>query len=162
MKSLVLATGLVLALGAEVWAGEAGMAKVGDIMIEGGWARASIGKAPNSAAYMTVMTQGDAPDQLIGAATPIADAADLHTHIMDGDVAKMRPVEAIEVTPDQPAVLEPGGFHIMLMGLKQPLHEGDAFPLTLTFKNAGEVTLDVPIHGLGGNMKHEKKHQHGS
>jgi copper(I)-binding protein len=50
----------------------------------------------------------------------------------------------------------------MHLGLKQPLHDGDAFPLTLTFNNAGEVTLDVPIHGLGGNMKHAKKHQHGS
>jgi copper(I)-binding protein len=93
-------------------------------------------------------------------ATPVAESAELHAHIMDGDVARMRPVEAIEVSPGEPTVLEPGGFHVMLMGLKQPLNEGEVFPLTLTFEKAGEVTMEVPIRGLKGEMKQGEGHQH--
>lgn len=162
MKNFVLAASLVFTLGHQAVAGDAGMASVGDIIIHDGWARASIGRAPNSAAYMTVMTKGEAPDQLISAATSVAEAAELHNHIMEGDVAKMRPVEAIEVKPGEPAMLAPGGFHVMLMGLKQKLNEGEVFPLTLTFEKAGEVTLEVPIRSIRGGMKQGEGHKHGS
>jgi len=153
--------GLGLCLAAPAFAGDAGMAKTGDIMIHDGWARASIGKAPNSAAYMTLMTHGDSTDTLIAVSTPVADKAELHNHVMDDGIAKMRQVEAIEVSPGEPAALEPGGLHIMLIGLKQALEEGTDFPLTLVFENAGNVTFEVPILGIKDAMHKGGSHKHG-
>ena len=155
-----LATACVsLFLSMQAFAGDAGTAKVGDVMIHDGWARASIGSAPNSAAYMTLMISGDAGDKLLGASSPAAETAELHTHLMENGIARMRPVEAIEVAPGEPTVLEPGGLHLMLMGLKGQLEEGDAMPITLTFEKAGEVTLDVPVRGIKGGMKHGEGHE---
>lgn len=165
MKYLLKLTSVALALGSliltqSVLADEADEAILGDILIQESWARASLGKAPNSAAYMTLMSHGDAADKLIAVSTPVADRAELHNHILEDGIAKMRPVEAIELVPGEPFVLEPGGFHVMLMGLKEKLGEGESLPLTLTFEKAGEVTLDVPILGLKGPMKRGGDHKH--
>ena len=101
---------------------------------------------------MTLEIMGEEPDRLIGGSSPVAEKAELHTHIMEGGVAKMRPVDAIEVAAGTPTVLEPGGLHLMLIGLNQKLEEGATMPLTLVFENAGEVTLEVPIKGMAGGM----------
>lgn len=154
--------GASLALAMPALAEDAGMAKVGDIMIHDGWARASIGSAPNSAAYMTLVTEGADVDRLVAASTPAADRAELHTHLMEDGVAKMRQVEAIEVAPGEATPLKPGGLHIMLMDLKGELAEGTSLPVTLTFENAGEVTLELPVRDLRGGMKHGTDHKHGS
>ena len=121
------------------------MAEVGDISIRDAWVRASIGSAPNSAAYMVIETSGDQPDQLVGASSPAADQVQMHAHVMDGDIARMRPVEAIEVAPGEPTLLQPGGLHLMLVGLQQRLTAGESMPVTLRFADAGEVTLEIPI-----------------
>lgn len=162
MHRILRAAGLGLCLATPAFADDAGMAKTDAIMVHDGWARASIGKAPNSAAYMTLMAHGDTADRLIAVSTPLADKAELHNHVLDDGIAKMRQVEAIEISPDEPAALEPGGLHIMLIGLKQALEEGTDLPLTLVFENAGDVTLEVPILGMkdarqrGGDQKHSE------
>ena len=158
MNKLITAAFFTLAVATQALAGDLGMAKIGDIMVHDGWARASLGKAPNSAAYMMLMTHGDESDKLVGAATPVAETAELHNHVMDGDIARMRPVDAIEIRPGESVTLEPGGFHIMLMGLKKKLDEGQTVPLTLTFEKAGEVKVDLPIQSLKAAMEHD----HGS
>ncbi len=162
MRKILTATCLTLMFATQANADDAGIVRVGDLMIDQSWARASIGKAPNSAAYMTLTTHGDVADRLISVATPIAEAAELHNHIMEGDIAKMRQIEAVDVKPGEPINLEPGGLHVMLMGLKEELKAGDVVPLTLTFEKAGDVTLDVPIKSLKDSMKHGSKHEHGS
>jgi copper(I)-binding protein len=141
---------LALGVGFAMSALAADTAKVGNIMIHEPWARASIGNAPNSAAYMTLEIMGEEPDRLVGGSSPLAEKAELHTHLMEGGVAKMRPVDAIEVSPGTPTVLEPGGLHLMLIGLNQKLEEGATMLLTLVFENAGEVTLEVPVRGMAG------------
>ena len=137
-------------------------AKVGDIAIDQPWARASLGNAPNSAAYMILQNTGAVPDRLIGGSTPVATQVS-YTHVMEGGVAKMRPVDAIEVAPGQPTVLEPGGAHVMLQGLTQKLEEGTTMPLTLVFEHAGEVTLEVPVEGImaGRGPGHDDSMDHG-
>ena len=82
---------------------------------------------------------------------------------MEGGVAKMRPVDAIEVAPGQPTVLEPGGPHVMLRGLTQKLEAGTTMPLTLVFEHAGEVTLEVPVEGIaaGTGPGHDDSMDHG-
>lgn len=120
----------------------------GELRIEQPWARASATKAAKAgAAYLTVINLGVEPDRLIGATTPLAKKAGLHYVVIDQGVMKMLPVAAIEVSPGEPAVLRPGGLHIMLMGLQAPLVEGETFPLTLTFEKAGNVEVEVTIQG---------------
>ncbi len=130
---------------------------LGDLAIHKPWARASIGQAQAGAAYVTVMNKGSLPDRLIAVEGEVANRVELHNHMMDGGVMKMRPVKAIEVAPGEPAVLKPGGLHIMLMGLKAPLVKGESFPLTLVFERAGRVEIEVSI-GEGTAMEHQMDH----
>jgi copper(I)-binding protein len=132
-----------------------------DIVIHDAWARASLGAAPNSAAYMVIETTGAAPDRLIGGATPVAAKVEPHAHVMEGGIAQMRPVDAIEIDPGTPTVLAPGGLHLMLIGLKEKLEDGATFPLTLTFERAGPVTVEVAVRGLAGSMGHGGHGGHG-
>ena len=135
--------------------------KLGDLMVDHPWARASIGQAKAGAAYLTIVNGGSEADRLIAAATPAAKRTELHTHIMKDGVMKMREVEAVEVAPGEPTVLQPGGLHVMLMGLKAPLSEGETFPLTLTFEKAGSLEVTVKIESaksMEPSMKHEHKH----
>lgn len=98
----------------------------------------------NSAAYMTIRNTG-AADNLIAASTDVAGKVELHTVTADGDVMKMEQVEKIEVPANGEAVLKPGGFHIMLLEIKQDLKVGDTLDLTLTFEKAGKITVKVPV-----------------
>jgi copper(I)-binding protein len=139
----------------------AGDVKVGDITVEGPWARASAGKAKAGAAFMTLNNAGATDDRLTGVSAGVSDKAQLHTHIKEGDIMRMRPVEAIDVPAGGVAALEPGGHHVMFMGLHEPLKEGETFPLTLTFEKAGEVTVEVMVMKVGA-MGHGSMHGHGS
>jgi hypothetical protein len=140
--------------------------ELGALTIGQPWARASAGAVKNGAAFLTVENHGTETDRLLSAATPAAAAAELHTHMMDGDgVMRMRQVEAIELAPGSEVKLAPGGIHIMLMGLAAPLQEATTFPLTLRFEHAGEVTVEVTVgavaamgHGAGGGTHMDGGH----
>lgn len=130
-------------------------ASKGPITVTGAWARPTIAKMKISAAYFAATIADGATDTLIAAKTPVADKAELHQHIMQGDVAKMRPVDAVPLSADHPVVFQPGGYHIMIMGVKNPpLREGTTFPLTLTFEKAGDVTVTVNVSKMGSGMSH--------
>ena len=155
-----IAVPLALALAAgSAWA-------EGSIAVTEPWARASAPAARNGAAYMVVSNGGAEADRIVAAESPVAEKAELHTHLMDNGVMKMRPVEAIEVSPGEPAVLRPGGLHVMLLGLKQPLTQGGRFPVTLKFAKAGAVTVEVAVQGAGamgpGGMDHGHGGDHGA
>ena len=111
------------------------------------WARASAGPAKTAAAYLTIVDQGQ-PDRLTGASTPVAAEATLHESMADMGMMKMRPVDGIALTPGKPVTLSPGGYHLMLTGLKAPLKAGDTFPLTLRFEHAEPVTVTVAVEPL--------------
>jgi periplasmic copper chaperone A len=160
MRRLLGTAALVAAIGGMALAAD--RVEVGGVMIVDAWARASLGTAPNSAAYMTLEATGAEGDRLIGGATPAAERVELHVHLMEGDIARMRQVDAVEVAPGAPTVLAPGGLHVMLVGLTAPLEEGATLPLTLVFEGAGEVLLEVPVHGLrAAPPGHHGSHGHG-
>src|SRR3546814_14999154 len=71
---------------------------------------------------------------------------------MDGDIMKMHRLEAVEIPAHGSAVLRPGSHHLMLIGLKQPLHEGERFPLTLTFEKAGTITVEITVEGIASTI----------
>jgi periplasmic copper chaperone A len=133
--------------------------RVGAIVIRDPWARASPSPMMQAgAAYAQLENTGSRPDRLIAAASPAAERVELHTHIKDGDIMRMRRVEAIEVPPGERTVLQPGGLHVMLMGLRQPLRAGETVPLTLVFEEAGSVELAVPVAAAGMRMPPHGKH----
>jgi len=137
----------------------------GDIHIMKPWSRPLPAVSVNGAAYMTLVNKGSVPDRLLSISTPAARKAELHNHIMEGGLMKMRPVGTFEITPEDPSVLQPGGLHIMLMGLSQPLVDGNSFPLTLNFERAGSIEVEVmifdPEETGDGHMKHDKKKEGG-
>lgn len=117
------------------------------VTLVGGWARSSPMGAPNGAVFGLLVNLGAEPDMLVSASTPAAEVVELHETIMgDGDVMQMRPVEGgIAVMPDNYLALQPGGLHIMLINLTQPLVAGETLDLTLNFEHVGEVVVTVPI-----------------
>jgi periplasmic copper chaperone A len=125
--------------------GETNETVVGAIRIIEPWARASAGMATVGAAYMTIENTGATADRLIEAASPAAETVELHTHIVEGDIMRMRAVEGIDLPPGETVELQPGGLHVMLIGLGAPLEMGEYIPLTLTFAEAGTTTVEVEI-----------------
>ena len=128
------------------WAPSAAQSKA--VEVDNAWARATPGKAETGAAYVTLKATAGA-DRLIGATTPVAKKAELHTMTMEGGVMKMRPLTGIDLPAGQPVTLKPGAMHIMLLGLTAPLHAGQSFPLTLQFEKAGTEMVDVSVEQIG-------------
>ncbi|HLR14072.1 MAG TPA: copper chaperone PCu(A)C [Burkholderiaceae bacterium] len=129
----------------------------GDIVIKKPWSRATVQGMANGVSYFELHNHGDEDDRLVDVASPVSGKAELHTHEKDGDVMRMRQVPHIEVPAQGQAVLEPGGYHVMLMKLHEPLEQDSSFPLTLTFEHAGEVTVDVHVERM---MKSRAEHDH--
>lgn len=134
-------TGVALFSTSSAWAGE--------MSVTDAWARASAGMARAGAAFVTITNSGSSDDRVIAAQAPVSDVAELHTHIKEGDVMRMRPVEDIPVKAGETVVLKPGGLHVMFMGLHEGLKEGQTFPLTLTFEKAGAVETTVTVGAAG-------------
>jgi copper(I)-binding protein len=139
IKLLAFAAGLVAA--------SAALAQPTQLDVANAWAGATPGKAENGAAYVTITSP--TADRLVSANTPVAKKAELHTMSMQGMVMKMRPISGVDIPAGQPISLKPGGEHIMLMGLNEPLLEGQSFPLTLDFEKAGPRTVTVTVEKAG-------------
>jgi len=121
---------------------------VGDLVIKHPWARPTVTNRTPGAAYFVVQNRGEATDRLVGAHPDPAFAAraELHTHLMDGDVVRMRRVEGgIAIPAGEAVALEPGGLHVMLYELTAALEPGLLRKLTLEFENAGVVDVWVYV-----------------
>jgi len=119
----------------------------GGLVIKDAWARATIGQGKTGAVYFSIANRGGKADRLLAVETPVAKRADLHAHLVEGGIMKMRPVAEIEVAGRGTATLEPGAGHVMLMGLNGPLVEGARFTMTLVFESAGRVEIPVSVAG---------------
>jgi periplasmic copper chaperone A len=126
-------------------------ASAAGLIVEGAWARASLGGAKNGIVYATLRNAGGEALRLVGGSTPVADRIEFHIHVMDGDVMTMKELDSIPLQPGGTAVLKPGGMHVMLVGLKRPLKEGESFPLILTPANGAAVTVQVTVLGATAN-----------
>ena len=143
------ALAFVLALGGTAAAEEY---SVGTIQIGNPWTRATPKGSTVAGAYMTISNKGSAPDRLVGGSSAVADRFEVHSMVMDGGVAKMRPVDGgLEIKPGETVELKPGSFHVMLMGLKQPLAKGQKVKATLEFEKAGKVDIEYAVQALGAS-----------
>ncbi|HEY4069526.1 MAG TPA: copper chaperone PCu(A)C [Burkholderiaceae bacterium] len=149
MPSNPFIAGAVLAFAA--LAANAQDAKVGAISITHAYARATVPGQPGGGAFLTIANAG-ADDKLVAVSTAAAKNAELHTMAMDGNVMRMRQVDAIALPAGKTVELKPGNYHVMLTGLKAPLKAGERFALSLKFEKAGEVQVEVPVEALGAAM----------
>jgi len=146
---------------------DADQTKNNGIMVEESWARATAGPAKAGAAYFTVANMGEETDRLVAVKSELAKRTEIHNHLMEDGVMKMRHVDAVEVAPGTPTVLQPGGLHIMFMGLHKPFVKGETLPMTLVFEKAGEIDIEFVVQGVGAkSIQHNghdgHKHKHGS
>jgi copper(I)-binding protein len=113
--------------------------------------------AHTGALFVSIHNQGG-KDHLVSAHTDIADKTELHTHVHEGGLMKMQQVEQIEVPAGATLELAPGGYHIMLIGLREPLREGMRFPVRLKFAVAGSVELEAEVKSMDAGTGAEHLH----
>jgi copper(I)-binding protein len=124
--------------------------KAGDLVITQPWSRATPGGAKIAGGFLTIENKGAAPDRLISGAGDIAGKVEIHEMAMNNGVMTMRPLDkGLVIEPGKTVKLAPGGYHLMLMDLKQPFKQGDKVPVTLEFEKAGKVALSLDVQGVG-------------
>ncbi len=130
---------------------------VGELHIGHPYALVTPPGAKAGGAYLSIDNKGKAADKLLRASTARAGSVELHTMSMDGNVMRMRMVPAIDVAPGATVKLAPGGLHVMLQDLKQPLRKGDKFLMTLVFQRAGEVKVDIVVQDAAPAAGHDSE-----
>jgi len=124
--------------------------KLGTIDVSDPWSRATPKGTTVAAGYMKITNTGTAVDRLTGGSADVASRFEVHEMSMEGGVAKMRPLKGgLEIKPGETVELKPGSFHIMFMGLKKPLSEGDHVKAKLTFEKAGTVEVEYDVRAIG-------------
>lgn len=133
------------------------------VAVQDPYARSASAMATTGAAFMVITNTGGAADRLIGVTSDVAEKVELHTHREDANgVMRMIHVEeGLDLPEGGEIVMERGGHHVMFMGLKEPMAQGDMIDLTLVFEQAGEVAVQVPVDlerrpqaGAHGGMNH--------
>src|SRR5215211_4476506 len=135
--------------------------RVGALVIEAPWSRATPGGAKVAGGYMRITNAGTEPDRLVGGSLPAAARFAVHEMSMQGEVMRMRPLETgLEIKPGATVELKPGGYHIMFMDLTEPLKEGQTLKGTLLFEKAGAVTVEYAVRGIAARGEAEHRHAH--
>lgn len=145
MKRIVLALSVVIS----TWATAASLAGQNSITVEHAWARATPKMAVTGGGYLTVTNRGPGEDRLLNVTSPVAEKIQFHSMAIDNGVAKMTQLSTIELPPGVPVVFKTGGIHMMLLGLKHQLKEGETVPLTLTFEKADAIEVEARVLGIG-------------
>jgi copper(I)-binding protein len=111
-------------------------------------ARAMPPGTPNSGAFMTFHNGGSAEARVVAGKADVSATVELHTHVMEDGMMKMRQIPEIVLPPGEDVALQPGGLHVMFIGLTGPLEEGSSFPLTLEFADGSSTVVDVPVKAI--------------
>lgn len=136
----------------------------GHVEIHGAYAIATTPQAKTGSAYMMIHNHASAPDRLLSASSPAAERVELHTSLEEDGVMTMEALpDGLEIPRGGAVVLERGGVHLMFLGLTDSWEDGELIPVTLTFEEAGEVTVEVPVDlsrltddaGGMGDMDHD-------
>jgi copper(I)-binding protein len=150
--TLILSTAAALSVSAPLLAGEP------DLTITDFYVRMAPPGTPTTGAFMTIKNNSNTDRKLLKAESPAAKTVELHKHINDNGVMKMRQVMEIDVKSQGQAELKPGSYHVMLIDLRQTLKEGETIPLTLTFDDGSTKKIDAPIKMPQAMMKTEMDH----
>ena len=154
MPGTLLLVAMIFCGGADMFLAHA--ADKEGMVVKDAWARERPSGAIVGGAFVTLHNKEGEIDRLVGASSPIADRVEIHTTVMQGGVMSMLRQEELIVPAGETIVMKPGGFHIMLMGLKENLEKGKTFPLTLNFAKAGDITVMVHVKEAGAMMMMQK------
>lgn len=118
------------------------------ISVEEPWARPVPTAGGNGAVFFRLVNAGNEADQLVGGESPAAGAVEVHKTTMEKGVMQMEHIPSLEVPAKGEVLLEPGGYHVMLIDVSKSLKPGDTLPLTLRFEESGEMQMDVDIREM--------------
>ncbi|HIE54237.1 MAG TPA: copper chaperone PCu(A)C [Chromatiaceae bacterium] len=149
MRNPITALFLALFLVAPTWAGSA----ADDIEVIDPWAREIPPNMTTSAGFLAMKNSGSREHKLVGAESPVTGMVELHTHINDQGVMRMRPVENMPIPAGGTTELKPGGLHLMLMRLKKPIKAGDKLPITLIFEDGSRKEIEAEVRRFDMMMK---------
>ena len=131
--------------------------RVGTLEIGQPWTRATPPTAPTAGGFLTVTNKGTTPDKLISAKSAAAETVQIHTMKMEGNVMRMREQDGgLEIAPGATVTLAPGHLHLMMMGLKGPLKQGEKVPVTLVFEKAGSIDVELAVMAMGTRAPEHK------
>ena len=155
MKKLsLLAASLMFSAG--VLAGSAD-----NVSVQDPYVRLAPPNAPATGAFMVIKNNGDKDVKVVKADNPVSKVTELHTHLNEGGVMKMRPVPSIEVKAKGEAVLKPGSLHVMMIDIKAPMKEGDVVPITLSFDDGSTKQVDAKVvRPMAAPMPAAMEHKH--
>jgi periplasmic copper chaperone A len=151
---------LAIAIAALSFAAYATDVMLGELKIHHPWTYATPAGAKVGAGFMVLHNGGKEADQLVSASSPVAGKTEIHTHVREFGIMRMRAVDSIEIGGGQKVELKPGGFHIMFFELKQALKEGEKFPVTLEFKRGGKTTVQIEVEARGAHKHDHAGHKH--
>lgn len=157
MKFTLIHFSTALALSIAACATLAGNA-ADEVTVVDPWAREVPPEISTSAGFMGLQNSGTVEHKVVAASTPGAGMVELHTHINDNGVMRMRPVENIPITPGGKTMLQPGGLHLMLMMLKAPLKAGETMDITLEFEDGSKKEIKAEVRKF--DMQHNPQHMH--
>ena len=116
------------------------------------WARETVSGQTATAAYLRIANGGGSGDRLVAVTAPVPARASLHASWREDQIARMRPIEGgLEMPPGETVTLEPGGAHVMIENLAEPLHPGETLRLNLRFTRSGERTIEVSVQSAGAS-----------
>lgn len=150
--SLLLAS-LMLSAGALAAAAD-------NVTVQEAYVRLAPPNAPATGAFMVIKNNGDIDVKVVKADNPASKATELHTHLNEGGVMKMRPVAAIDIKAKGEAVLKPGGLHVMLINLNAAMKEGDLVPITLTFDDGSSKKVEAKVQRTMAASMPTMEHKH--
>lgn len=120
--------------------------KAGELVIHHPWSRETMAGMNMGAVYFKIENSGSKSDSLQSVSNPeVAEKMELHTHLNEGGVMKMRPVGEVSILPKATVDFKPQSYHVMMFGVKKQMKKGDKFPVTLHFKEAGDVKVEVYV-----------------
>jgi copper(I)-binding protein len=128
------------------------------VEIEEAWARATAPGAKVGAGYMTLRNASKEADRLVAASSPRAQRVEMHVHLKEGEVMRMREVKGFDIPPHGGLELKPGGAHLMFVSIGAPFREGEKIPVTLRFQRAGEVKTEFLVGRLADAGPPHGKH----
>ena len=144
---LPFAAWLTLATVAAAASGQVPATATQPLQVDGAWVRSSVPGQQGTGAFMKLTAK--APLQLVGVSTPAAGTAELHEMKLEGDLMTMRPIDKLDLPAGRTVELKSGGYHLMLMDLKQPLVAGTTIPLTLVLRDSKgaerKLELTAPV-----------------
>lgn len=157
---LTLTAGPILATGSDHMTHtkmDRAMGQVADLALSNGFVFATLPNQPVGAGFVTFENTGSAPDRLIAASSPMAGKVEIHSMSMNDGVMKMRELDnGLEIPTGETVAMEPGGYHLMFMQLNRAFTTGELVHVTLTFEQAGDIEIMLPIENrmAGGHNKH--------